>query len=141
MAVRSGKGVKGIPLDQFHAAVMAELEGWSEDVQMDVSEAARETVKQTVRQLRATSPVGKYTRHSGRYARNWTWKDEGYTGSPHFIIHNETDYQLTHLLEFGHPIKSGGRTTGYAKAYPHIKAAEDFAIEYFQKRVEELIRL
>lgn len=141
MAVRSGKGVKGIPLDQFHAAVMAELEGWSVEVQRDVSEAAEDAVRKTVQMLHNTSPVGKYIPRQGRYAEGWTWKNEGSTTSPHFIIHNETDYQLTHLLEHGHPIKSGGRTTGYAKAYPHIKAAEDFAIEYFQKRVEELIRL
>ena len=40
------------------------------------------------------------------------------------IVHNKTDYQLTHLLENGHVIRNKKGTYGRAPAHPHIKPIE-----------------
>lgn len=47
--------------------------------------------------------------------------------------YNKKYYRLTHLLEFGHATRNGGRT----KAIPHIRPTED---KYREKFVEELER-
>lgn len=79
----------------------------------------RETAKDAVQALRTAHPPG-----SGQYGSwdkyNSGWKvmqtktDKRYHRKA--TIHNETDYQLTHLLEKGHAIANGGR----ARAFPHI---------------------
>lgn len=55
------------------------------------------------------------------------------TGKNKYVvkIHNKTNYQLTHLLEFGHATKNGSRT----KAQPHIRPIEE---EYSEKFEDEL---
>lgn len=50
-------------------------------------------------------------------------------------IHNKTDYQLTHLLEFGHSTKTGGRT----KAQPHIRPIEEKYSKEFENELKKKI--
>lgn len=91
-------------------------------------EAAKiETAKNTVKILKQSSP-----KQTGRYAKGWRVSRIGTTQ----VIHNKTDYQLTHLLEHGH-IKVGG---GRVVARVHIRPAEEKAIEEFLSGVEKAIK-
>ena len=133
----------GVPLERFSAEVNRILEEYGNEIQKDVNQAAEDAAIKGVQMLKATSPVNQDSgtkRKPGKYARGWKVRKEGGAGNAIYIVHNATDYQLTHLLEFGHPLKRGGRQYGYAKAYPHIKAAEEFMIDYFEKHVLEAIR-
>ena len=71
--------------------------------------------------LKADSPE-----KTGDYAKGWRMKKT----SKGYIVHNKTDYQLTHLLEHGHARKGGGRDV---KAKVHIRPAEENAIKAFCK--------
>lgn len=81
--------------------------------------------KATSSELSKTSP-----RRSGKYAKNWRWKEEAKT---QFVVYNDKPtYRLTHLLENGHKTRLGtGRTRrrygskAFVAAQPHIKAAEE----------------
>lgn len=133
----------GIPLDRFAASIENILKEYGDQIQKDVDKAANEATKKGVQMLKATSPVNQDTgtkRKPGRYAKGWRVKKESDVIGSRYIVHNATDYQLTHLLEYGHPLKRGGRQYGYANAYPHIAEAEQFMIDYFEQKIREAIQ-
>lgn len=88
--------------------------------------------KDGTQELKQTSPRRK-GRGGGRYARGWT-----YTKTANgFVIHNKTDYQLAHLLEYGHDIVRGGKKVGDSDPIPHIKDVEKWVQDEAVKRLEE----
>ena len=94
------------------------------DYEKEIDETSQrvfaQIAKEAVQQLRATSPKQKGGARSGSYAKGWTTKKEGTA----VIVHNKTDYQLTHLLENGHALRQGGRWEPEKK---HIKPVEEWA--------------
>jgi hypothetical protein len=103
------------------------LSSYTTEVQKGLENAKTEVAKNTVKHLKSTSP-----KLTGDYAKGWVRKRVGSAE----VVHNRTDYQLTHLLENGHVNRDGGRT----QAYPHIRPAEEDAIEEYTKEVEKVIR-
>lgn len=78
--------------------------------------------------------LNKFLRNGARkeYCKGWRLKKDKLGKNRYTIkVHNKTDYQLTHLLEFGHATRNGGRT----KAQPHIRKVEQ---EYSQKFEQKL---
>ncbi len=102
------------------------LQTYTREVTEGLEEAKIDVAKETVKKLKQTSP-----RLTGDYAKGWARKKVGTAQ----VVHNRTDYQLTHLLEKGHANRDGGRTRGI----PHIEPAERKAIDEYVKRVEKVI--
>lgn len=111
------------------------LESYGNEVAENVEEVATEVAKLGVKKLKEG---GGYNERSGKYTKDWTYKNQSKKGKALKIIYNRKNYQLTHLLEFGHVVKGGaGRrmTISSSKAFPHIEPVEDEIIEAFQKGV------
>ena len=112
-------------------AIEKELESYEKEVREELQKSGEETAKDIVKTLKETSPKSQSAR-GGRYAKGWRLKKEASPGAgTRYLIHNKTDYQLTHLLEFGHAKSGGGRT----RAIPHIKPAEEKAKNLFEKKI------
>lgn len=112
------------------------LEQYGKEVQEIVSEAAVETAKETVQELKATSPRSK---GSGKhYASNWAMKSEKVPGGGiNTVVYNKAPtYRLTHLLEKGHVVKNQHGTYGRAPAIKHIGPAEEKGMTSFLRKVE-----
>ena len=79
--------------------------------------------------------------HPHGYPKGWKYtadKSKGRRREKTGVIHNATEYQLAHLLEFSHPMRNGtGRTFGSSKARPHIAEVEQMIVE---KLENELVR-
>jgi hypothetical protein len=103
------------------------LQTYTTEVEEGLEQAKEDVAKQTVKQLKQTSPV-----LTGDYRKGWRTKKVGTAQ----VIHNATDYQLTHLLEHGHAKVNGGRVA----ARPHIEEAEAEAITEYADRVEKVIK-
>lgn len=110
-----------IDIDQLEKEIVANLRLYADATTEIVEKAVKETAKETRNVLRVTSPVA-----TGDYAESWEYKRDTTTEGRknNMIVYSEKpDYRLTHLLEYGHAKRNGGRT----KAFPHIKYAEESA--------------
>lgn len=108
-----------------------------------VKQIADEVARDAVKKVKASSPVNKKnTSHKGKYKKGWRMDVEKGFGTVSATIHNETDYQLTHLLERPHIGKNqyGVWGTVYPKSEGHISKVQDEANQYFETEVERRIR-
>lgn len=128
--------MSNIKPDELQKAVMDYLENYKEDIDEDVIETVDEITKKARDELKQTSPRGKGTR-SNPYYKGWAIKlSKRRSGVYHKVIWNKTNYQLTHLLEFSHATRNGGRT----KAIPHIRPIEQKYNVEFVDKLEKKIR-
>lgn len=120
-----------IDTDKLSMEVIKNLQLYSKVTCEIVEKAVIETAKETVKELRVTSPEGA----TGEYAKSWKCKrDKEAKGKNRYnmiVYAQKPDYRLTHLLEHGHALIRGGRT----RAFPHIKNAELNAIERLEAKI------
>jgi hypothetical protein len=111
--------------------ITSQLRKYSQIVTDDVEQIMDDVSKEAVSQLKAKiRDVGLV--QTGDYMRGWARKrlPNGW------VIHNKTDYQLAHLLEYGHAMVNGGRVPGT----PHIRPVEEWLEKEFEDRVEKAIK-
>lgn len=113
----------GLSID---ALLGEQLAAYTEEVKQELEEVISEVAEETAESLQANSPKRK---GSGRYAKSWKVKKS--KGGKN-VVYNDKHYRITHLLEYGHAKRNGGRTSEIV----HIKPIEEEAI----KHVEEAIR-
>lgn len=116
-----------INVDDISEEIARALKEYTEEVEEGIDVASTKVSKEAVKELKKTSP-----KKSGDYRKGWRVKSVN--GKK--VIHNKTDYQLTHLLENGHAKAGGGRV----KAIPHIKPVEERAIRDFEEEVKKVIK-
>ena len=113
------------------AEIMQALHDYADMAVEEMQEIVEDTAKECRDQIQATAPV-----RTGAYAKSWTvkkGKDTSTTISA--IVQSRDRYQLTHLLEFGHAKRSGGRVA----ARPHIAAARDQAEQNLERKLKEAL--
>lgn len=128
---------KGIKPEDLQKELKKYLEDYVEDIQEDVEETTDETTKEAVQEIRKTSPRGKGSREKP-YHKGWT-KQKGKNNKGRYTvkIHNKTNYQLTHLLEFDHATRNGDKRT---KAQPHIRPLEEKYNKIYEQKITTVIR-
>ena len=96
------------------------------------SAAAAEVAKEAAQKLKQTSP-----KRQGKYARSWKVKQEkGRLKVMVTVFSDKPEYRLTHLLEYGHAKRGGGRVQGIE----HIAPVEEWANNEAVDRIIEEIR-
>lgn len=114
-------------------SVTAQMKELMDQVDKDVKNSAKRNIdrvsKESVQKLKNTSPV-----KTGSYAKGWGTKK---VGDMDVIVHNRTDYQLTHLLENGHVIRNKKGTYGRTHGIKHIAPVEEWAVDELPRRIIE----
>ena len=128
---------KTIKAEELSDVVMKYLDEYREEIQEDVEETTDEITKKAKDELRQTSPRSGVARKT-KYFKGWSVKisERGAT-KYHKVVWNKTNYQLTHLLEFGHATRNGKKRT---KAIPHIRPIEEKYNTEFVDLLEKRIR-
>lgn len=93
---------KTVRPEKMAAAIEAELSKYAQEVSEQIKKDVTEVANQCAAEIKAKSPV-----YTGKYRRGWKTKimydgDDGIR----ILVYNSTRPQLTHLLEFGHTIKT-----------------------------------
>lgn len=107
------------------------LDEYSTDIQEAITEEAQLVAKEAVSELKNTSP-----KKTGAYRKGWRSKTTKGKGFVECVVHNATNYQLTHLLEKPHLKRNGGMTTPKV----HIAPVEQKAIKEYERNVENIIK-
>lgn len=126
-------------VNNLHAEIMKTLNNYQEDIQEEVEQSVDQVTKEALQELKRVS-FEKFKNKFNRdkpYYKGWTSKisQRGHT-KYHKVIWNKTNYQLTHLLEFGHRVWNAKD----AAAKPHIKDVEEKYNQEFVDLVERRIR-
>ena len=116
-----------ININQLADEINKQLREYANGVGEEMEKVAQKVAKDGVKTLKLRSP-----KLTGSYAKGWRAKKVDGV----WVVHNATDYQLTHLLENGHAKVGGGRVG----AKVHIKPVEEQMIDEYVKGVEGAIK-
>ena len=122
------------------SALNRECNNTVEEVDKAITEAGRAALDyllenspvDTSKSARLHISGGKLKGSSGLYRKGWRMKTYTENGVKAVKVYNETCYQLTHLLEFGHLAKNGK----FVQPVPHIKQAEELAERILEDKVQ-----
>ena len=119
-----------IKAEELAKKISDEMHDFKDEKIENMKKLIDETAKETQKQLKQTSP-----KRTGKYAKDWS-KETVFENAlkKRVTVFNKKTYRLTHLLEKGHAKRGGGRVA----AIPHIKKAEEAAIETIEKKVDQI---
>ena len=121
---------KTIDVNELAKAINKGLEEYAAYSAYTVKTAAKNAAVTVRKEAKQNSP-----RNTGTYAKSWKYKkvSETTTDLTMVVYVDPPHYRLTHLLEYGHALRKGGR----ARAIPHIKPAEEVGR---QQMIDEIKR-
>lgn len=129
---RARKRHSVINCEQLAVEIQKQLKEYTEDIRENVWETAINVSGKAVKKLKAGSP-----KRTGKYAKNWTRSTDNFG----VVIHEKgEEYRLTHLLEKGHQLMSGGRKVGEVQAKPHIAKIEEECVKEYLEETERIVR-
>lgn len=121
-----------VSIGSLSKEVIRELKTYAKVTTGKVKEAVKNAGRTAKEEINMTAP-----KRTGAYAKSWAVKTLSETGSRLvLVVHSRNKYQLTHLLEYGHAKRGGGRV----EARVHIAEAESKAVRSFEKEIEEAVK-
>lgn len=129
-------------IDRLDEAIQSQLNGWvNGELRNAINAGLEEAAEEAEKMLKQG---GQYQERTGKYTKDWTHekrssRTSAITGIDSYSVYNKKHYQLTHLLEKGHQIKSGGRVVGKAAAFKHIAPVNDAVGELAARRIKNKV--
>lgn len=121
-------GHQKVTPDELASELSRSLVEWTNEVAESIDAAANLVTKELLSDIREDSPG---TGRAGSYKRGWSRKKLKYS----YVVYNRFKPWLTHLLEFGHARRGGGRVN----CIPHIKKNEERAKERFEDLCVDIV--
>lgn len=124
-----------ISLENLSEVIQGELTIYGQNIIDEIKKKAKQGMDLLVKETKATAPVGKRKKHYRNSIKGKKTRENDRSVSYTWYV-NGPDYRLSHLLENGHALRTGGRVEGSH----FIKKASDPIIEKYIKDVEEIIK-
>lgn len=129
-----------VSIDELAAAIQDTLLAYTEEVAQAVKEEAKADAEELKNAI-AKDAKNKFG-GSGRYAKGWK-SVKAYESDLdiRYVVKNKTDWQLTHLLEYGHAKWLWGKNTGgRVEGRAHIRPNADRIVKKFEAAVERIVK-
>lgn len=120
-----------IGVSDFRDAINEILAEYGDQAREAVELACKDTARETAKELQSagTFKGGK------EYRKGWTSKVELTRTGATAIVYNKAKPGLSHLLEFGHAKRNGGRTTAFNFIAPIDATVGDRLLNNIDKRL------
>lgn len=127
--------MKNVELNNLPLTIAETLEMYRDDVAEKTKQAVRETAKECREEIKAKSPKRK--KNGGTYQKGWRMKVTRESANDLSIKIYNRQYQLTHLLEYGHATVNGKRVEGIPHIIPAAQKARNKLLAAIRKAVSE----
>lgn len=115
-----------VSINNLTSAIQDIIKDYTDEMQSIVEDATEKCTTQALKEIKNVSP-----QDTGKYKKGWRKKIEKGRFATNGVVYNATDYQIIHLLEFGHANVHGGRTLGRTPAHPHVAAINEEVAQRF----------
>lgn len=120
-----------IPIQNLSDEIMKGLKEYAEITSDKVKSAVKNAGETAVNEIKNNAP-----RNKGRYAKSWSVKATKENSDLLVLtVYSRDHYRLTHLLEYGHAKRNGGRVP----AQPHIAAAEEKSVKKLGEEIKAAV--
>lgn len=121
-----------IKIENLSSTIQKELTLYSDSITKHTKIIAKDIIKQLVKDTK--KDANKFT---GAYQKAITYAKtfESLRVISYTWFVKNPQYRLSHLLEYGHAKRNGGRT----KAYGFISKNENIAIANYEKKIKEMV--
>lgn len=102
------------------------------EIDLGIQEAINQTIdeigKELSKKLRDTSPPKPGSKRARKYAKGWRYRASKLQSDGSFsaVVYNARYGWLTHLLEYGHPVRKKDGSVRWVEGQPHIGPADEW---------------
>lgn len=125
-----------VKADEFADVINGLLEEYADEAKEIIDLTVQQVAKEAQEKLKYPQ-TGAFKNRTGKYRRSWKVEVRKRNTQTEAIVHAaKPHYRLTHLLEYGHALRRGGRKIGEVDAFRHIEDVNEFAQDALLKELE-----
>ena len=109
------------------------LTEYTDEVTKVVTDVISEVAEEAAGELHSAG-----TFQGTKYRAGWTAETEKRRLFNSAVVYNKKHYRLTHLLEYGHATRNGGRTRAFEHIAPISEKAQEEAVKKLKEAIEAL---
>ena len=110
-----------------------ELQGYIDSVENSVEKIVEKISEEALEAVKSKSPASNKQR-AKKYKNGWIIKEEFKKSGTRYIIKNDDEPHLTHLLEYGHVKANKYGSHGFVSGRPHVEpVAKEFSKKFYEE--------